>query len=89
MILVLWYLTEIQKIEESLKAVVSLLASSWELKMDGEFRTKAEEKAHLAKIVQEWNDSRLDMFALSMPDKVCMGVNACMDTWIIEWRNQM
>lgn len=48
--------------------------------MDGEFRTKAEEKAHLAKIVQEWNDSRLDMFALSMPDKVCMGVNACMDT---------
>ena len=41
--------------------------------MDGEFRTKAEEKAHLAKIIQEWNDSRLDMFALSMPDKVCIG----------------
>ena len=40
--------------------------------MDGEFRTKAEEKAHLAKIIQEWNDSRLDMFALSMPDKVCI-----------------
>ena len=38
--------------------------------MDGEFRTKAEEKAHLSKIVQEWNASRLDMFALTTPDKV-------------------
>lgn len=37
---------------------------------DGEFRTKAEEKAHLTKIIQEWNASRLDMFALTPPDKV-------------------
>jgi len=36
---------------------------------DGEFRTKAEEKAHLTTIIQEWNASRLDMFALTLPDK--------------------
>ena len=37
---------------------------------DGEFRTKAEEKDHLTTIIQEWNASRLDMFALTFPDKV-------------------
>ena len=39
---------------------------------DGEFRTKAEEKDHLTTIIKEWNASRLDMFALTFPDKVIL-----------------
>ena len=38
--------------------------------MDSEFRSKAEEKAYLSKIIKEWNASRLDMFALTDPNEV-------------------
>lgn len=43
--------------------------------MDG-IRTRQEERAHLRKLIAEWNACRLDIFAISEPDEVVFVLTA-------------
>ena len=42
--------------------------------MDPEFEEDLQDPEYLSEFIKEWNESRLDMFALTQPNEVCVSV---------------
>ena len=41
--------------------------------MDAEFEEDLKDPDYVKAFIKDWNESRLDMFALSTPNEVCLG----------------
>ena len=50
--------------------------------MEG-IRTKQEERDYLQRLILEWNESRLDIFAISEPNEVCFDAHWLLNTAVL------